>query len=382
MMLQELATYGGNYTGFLHVSRTVAATAPFLRERPDLSASLITHDAGYDGQFMYLIAFDPLMTRFRTDAAEYRRVVDDPPYRFGRIGFSALTHEISWDRAERYPAVMTWITVLAHVPLALALALIAVRAGRSPAESLIYLAIPGFAVSTAFALPEALAAAGLAAGVACWQRHRIVPAALCFAAALLIRETGLLLIVPLIVAAALRSKRDAAALTLALVPVALWRLFVAYRFFGEFGWHAVFTSPGDFATPFAGLRALVRAGALHTQAAPEVLAAMVFPFLLCGAAGVAVSALLVRRGPLEVAAVGYAAIALSLNYDKIWSHLPSGERGTFELFLCLVILYLQRGQHPRWLNRAYIGLFIGLCAYTFAISPEASASRAALLLIR
>src|SRR5205085_8935874 len=86
-MLQALSTYGGNYSGFLHLSREVAARAPFLQERPDLARSLIVYDAGYDGQFMYLMAFDPFLRRFANRPEGYRAWVDNPPYRYGRIGF-------------------------------------------------------------------------------------------------------------------------------------------------------------------------------------------------------------------------------------------------------------------------------------------------------
>ena len=66
-----------------------------------------------------------------------------------------------------------------------------------------------------------------------------------------------------------------------------------------------------------------------------------FPLILTAALVLAVALLYTRPGPIETAAAVYAAMAVSLNYDKIWSHLPSGERGTFELFLCLLLLLLE-----------------------------------------
>src|SRR5262249_36952010 len=142
LMLQERAPYRGNYSGFLHLSRSWAESTPFLQERPDLAGSLITYDAGYDGQFMYLMAFDPLLQRFKDNVGEYGRVVDDPPYRYGRVGFPLLARAVSGGAADRYPAALIWLTVLAHVPLAWALAVMASRAGASPYVALAYLAIP------------------------------------------------------------------------------------------------------------------------------------------------------------------------------------------------------------------------------------------------
>jgi hypothetical protein len=105
-LLQTSAAFGWNYSGFLHLDRNVAARAPYLVERPDLARSLVTYDAGYDGQFMYLMAFDPLLRRFADRPAEYAAFIDSPPYRYGRIGFSALTALVSGGRPERYPAVI------------------------------------------------------------------------------------------------------------------------------------------------------------------------------------------------------------------------------------------------------------------------------------
>jgi hypothetical protein len=170
-------------------------------------------------------------------------------------------------------------------------------------------------------------------------------------------------------------------LLLSFVPMACWRLFVATRFFADFGWHAVFPSPGDFGVPFAGLAQLMRAGVTGTQSSPEVASAIMFPMLLAAALALAVSAFVVRRSGIAAAAVGYAIVAVSLNYDKIWAHLPSGERGTFELFLLLAVLWLG-GALPRWLTRTLAGFFVVLAGYTLFVSPEASMSRAALLLVR
>ena len=75
-------------------------------------------------------------------------------------------------------------------------------------------------------------------------------------------------------------------------------------------------------------------------------------------------------------------MAVSLNYDKIWSHLSGGERGTFELFLCLLLLLLRGGRQPASIRHAVTGVFVALCAYTFFVAPDAVTSRSALLLLR
>jgi hypothetical protein len=382
-VLQTVTAYNGSYSGFIHLSRDVASRAPFLEERPDLARSLIVYDAGYDGQFMYLMAFDPFLQRFKDRPQAYRAFIDNPPYRYGRIGFSLLTTAASAGRAERFPGAMMWLIVAAHLALAAGLAALAVRRGTAPLGSLWYLAIPGFMSSLMSALPEALAAAGIVLGLLCWETRRTVLAAAAFGATLLVRETALVLIVALVLACGRQEfKRALIVLLSSLVPVCAWRLFVASRLFADFGWAALLPNPGDFGVPFAGLLRLWQAGITGTQPAPEIAGAMVFPLLLTAALILAVTLLSSRPGPIETAAVVYAGIAVSLNYGKIWSHLPSGERGTFELFLCLLILLLESDGRARWIRRALQGFFAVLFAYTCLIAPDASTTRAALLLIR
>jgi hypothetical protein len=384
-LVQTAAAYDWNYSAFLHLDRSIAARAPFLRERPDLAQSLITYDAGYDGQFMYLMAFDPLLRRFADSPSEYGAFIDSPPYRYGRIGFSALTALFSAERPERYPAVMLWLIVAAHLILATILANLAVASGMSPFAGLLYLAIPGFMSSLMSALPEALAAAGLVAGYFFWESRRVLAAAVAFAGALLVRETGVALLVMLIVEVAgdrpLR-RRAIVMLAGALAPVTIWRLFVASRLFGEFGWAALFTNPGDLGAPFAGLSQLWTAGIGGTQPASEIPGAVVFPVILTVAFVLAVAMWRLRAGALERAAAIYASVAVSLNYEKIWSHLPSGERGTFELFVCLLLLLLARRDGPAWSRLALKAFFGTLLAYTFFVAADAATSRLALGLIR
>jgi hypothetical protein len=378
-----VGTWGGNYSGFLHISKVVAEDAPFLRERPDLARSLVLYDAGYDGQFMYLMAFDPFLRTFPDRPDAYRAFVDNPPYRYGRIGFSLLTRVVSAARPERYPAAMMWIIVAAHFALAAFLAWRAVGHGRSPFAAMWYLAIPGFAASLMAALPEALAAAGIVAGVLCWETRRHAWAALAFGAAMLVRETAVIPLLALALAAGWRDWRGSTlAVAASLAPVCAWRFFVAWRMFPGFGWASLVANPGDFGLPFAGLVRLWLAGAAGTQPSPETTAAVVFPILLAAAFVLAMLLLRVRRGPLEMAAVAYAAVAVSLNYSHIWSHLPSGERATFEVFVCLLLLLLDGRDRPAWIGRALTGFFAALLAYTFFVAPDAGASRAALLLIR
>jgi hypothetical protein len=383
-VLQTRAGYDGNYSGFLHIARDFAARAPFLQERPSLANSLVQYDFGYDGQFAYMMAFDPFLTRFARHPERYREVVDLPPYRYGRIGFSVLTRWLAAGRPDRFPATMIWLIVGAHFVLGWALASIARQRDRSPWSGLLCLTIPGFMASTLFALPEPIAAAAVVTGLLLLERERLVAATMCFAGALLIRETSVLLVAAAIATCWRRLGRQRGWVVVAgaLGPMIAWRLYVGWRLMPDFGMTAFLPEPGDLTLPFAGLSTLFVAGLRGTQPAPEMAAALAFPLILI--AGLALSLWLVRRisGPMELATAAYAMLAVSLNYGKIWSHVPSGERGTFELFLGLLLVLLGSGSSSPPVRSAMRAFFVTVCLYTLLLSPEAGTSRSALLLIR
>jgi hypothetical protein len=303
---------------------------------------------------------------------------------------------------------MVWLIVAAHAALGWLLARLAVRSGASPSTALWYLAIPGFMSSLMSALPESLAACGMVAGLLGWRTGRHWLAALGFGAGLLVRETGLILVLALLIATARPHwpwKRGSLAaapfttagehdgrtanprpsillLAVALLPFAAWRLYVAWRLFPAFGWTAALPTPGDFGVPFAGLIDLWLAGARGLQPPAEVAGALVFPIVLAIGLLLAVASAITRPGPVAFAGVGYGALAVALNYQKIWSHLPSGERATFELFVCLLVVMIEGRRHRTWVSRSLVGMFGLLLVYTFGLAPDASTSRAALLVIR
>jgi len=377
-----LALSGGNYTGFLRMSRRVADHAPMLHERPHLRQSMITGDEGYDGQFMYLMAFDPLMARYKNQPQMYGTFIDLPPYRYGRIGFSALVSVVSGGHPEWFPQVMIWLLIAAHAALAAGLSFLAVREDKSPWLGLWYLAIPAFMPSFLAALPEALAAAVVVIGLICWKLRRDWWAALVFATALLIRETSAVLLIALVAASRTERRRAVRVAGMAVLPLAAWRLFVGFRLFPDYGSRAGFGTQYSFGVPFAGLLHLWEAALSRTQSAPEISGALTFPLILTAAAAIAVWALVTRRGTLALAAAVYGAMAVSLNYGNVLRHLPSGERVTFELFVCLLLLTIELPAQPRALGRALKGLFVVLALYTFLLAPDAWMSRAATGLIR
>src|SRR5262249_42716662 len=64
--------YGGNYSGFIQLSRARFDSDPMLTDRSDVRDSLILwNNGGYDSQFMYFEMYDPFLRRYGDRPAMY-----------------------------------------------------------------------------------------------------------------------------------------------------------------------------------------------------------------------------------------------------------------------------------------------------------------------
>jgi hypothetical protein len=363
--------YGGNYSGFIQLSLARFNNDPMLRDRSDIRESLILwNNGGYDSQFMYVEIYDPFLRAYSDRPAVYREYIDAPSYRYGRIGFPLLTKIFSADRWQQYPAVMMWLILGALATCGLLLSLIARAQGGSGAWGLAAILIPGFWVSLQTALPEPIAVALLLAGYWWFLDGRLGWSGAAFALSLLVRETGGALVIA-VAGALLMSRGWKTALrfaAVALVPIVVWRLYVAWILFPDLGREALFLKGDGFAAPFGGFVDLwtrIFRGEYFPEIATLARAGVLCPLLIGGAFALAIAFAAVAPGPLSVAAVVYATMAISLPYSSVWSHVMNGQRATYELFITLALLTVGIGGRPLVLRAALIAFWIGAAAYIF-----------------
>jgi hypothetical protein len=160
---------------------------------PDATSDLPVYSAsnGYDGQFFYRLALDPL-TRQTT---AFHITLDNPPYRQQRIGLPAaawLLHEVS-----RVPTSMALVlvNVFAVIVAGWVGAQWARRFGRSPLWGVAIGASPALIMAVARDLSEPLATAALLVGLLVWTRGgRLWAASAAFTVAVLCRETVLIVL--------------------------------------------------------------------------------------------------------------------------------------------------------------------------------------------
>lgn len=382
--LREVWRAEGNYSVLLRISDRALRSNPLLRDRVAVRESLVVSPGGYDAQFSYFAAFDPLLTRYAHAPDNYFLMMDVAPYRYGRIGHVWLTRLIAGDRWRSYPATLVWTVLLGCVWSALALSAMALHAGRSPWWGAAILFVPGFWQSVQLALPEPLAAAAVLTGAACAQRQVWWGAALAFALALLTRETSGIAIACVCGGLWFGGHRRAALAIFmcALAPVVLWRWHVYDVLSPVFGWDAAAFNPGTFGWPFSGMATAtgkITSGLYH-PAAPELgRSAIGLAILVPAAALVAWLAAWTRPTWPTITAAAYAVMAVSLSADNVWNHPGNVQRTSAELFVWLAVVAATWPAPSPAVRRIVAAGLAASAVFLLALAHDASAIRAAFL---
>lgn len=226
------------YTG--HTARDFEWLGSRFVHRSHASALIRTqrvqpYETGYDGQFYYFMALDPANARY---------YVDQPSYRYTRIVYPITARFLGLQRSDWIPYALILVNWLAISAGTLAVAAWLKRAGSSPWLAVAFGLSPGLFIALQRDLSEALAYALVAAGVYAADyggRHRLVVAAVCFALAVLTRETTA--VFPLSYGASMLSRderlgshhaargahwgRMALFLSACLMPIVVYKVFLA-----------------------------------------------------------------------------------------------------------------------------------------------------------
>lgn len=179
------ATHGG------HLGDLALAGSTFVHPGAPSDLPVQSSATGYDGQFYYRLALDPL-TRHAT---AFNITLDNPPYRQQRIGFPATAWAVR--EATRVPTSLALVLVnaLAIVAIAWVGASWAKKYGRSPLWGFALATSPALVMALARDLTEPLATASLVLGLLWWSEDRRWPAAAAFSVAALCRETILIVLI-------------------------------------------------------------------------------------------------------------------------------------------------------------------------------------------
>ena len=339
--------YRGNVSGLVSISHRYFDRDPLVSARQDLRQQLFFDGGGgSDGQFYFLNTFDPFLSEFRDQPLRYAEFIDHPPYRYGRIGFTLLTKALSLDQPARYPITMVAIVIASLAIAGALLGRIAQHHGLSGWYGTLIVLVPGFWQSVESAMPEPVAIAFLLGACLCALRQRWWVCGLLLAAAMLVRETGGVLVLAIPAAVALTGKRREAALVtvLAFLPIVLWKCYLGWIFWPAYGAESVFHMPNNTGLPFGGVVEMWRridAGSYFDGNPVAVRAAISCAVLTTAAAALGIIAGVRRVTPIAIAAGLYGLLTISYNYDGVWLHMTHAQRLTVDLFVALALVFTQ-----------------------------------------
>lgn len=174
------------------ISRFVVAGDQFVDpETVDPPIYVYEDSWGYDGQFFWRLAVDPA----QWDLDEpHHGVILDSAYRPPRILYPVLAWALAGGHDEWVAATMVLVNVLAYGLVALLGAMVAQRAGHLAISGLLVASTSGLVFALARDLADVVTLAALLAGVVALQRGRPGWTTVAWTAAVLSRESAVLLI--------------------------------------------------------------------------------------------------------------------------------------------------------------------------------------------
>jgi hypothetical protein len=167
-----------------HISRFILVGRHFAMPSQLPYGMPVAKTYGYDGQFFYRLALNPL--NFHHTAYG---ITVDRPYRYMRIGYPALTWVLSLGQHDLVPVILVVINVAAIGALGYLGAMFATQGGRHALAGLLIPGYFGLLTSLSRDTAEPLGAVCLLAGLLAVRGRRPVLAAVLLAYGALTRET-------------------------------------------------------------------------------------------------------------------------------------------------------------------------------------------------
>jgi hypothetical protein len=333
----RLSAYHGNPAGFvLFGQRYVQYTHP-------PAGAPINSPTGYDGQFYWIQATDPLLLHGSTLSD---LVHTSPGYHLQRPAYPLLAYALAGGSRTVLPWTLVAINLLAVLGLTAAFSLYARRRGWSCWWALAVGLLPGLLMPTLRDLTDPLALAGMGAGLMAWERGRTWLAASLLSLGVLAREPMVLAVVAVALDAGWawwRVHRTPGALRAAVrrawpavvIPAAAflgWQAYIHARYGAG---AAAASSP---LTPFKDFVDEVRYALAYDSPAGAVWD-LVYLLLVALGMGAAVTLVVRRRTAATIAAALFALSIPVIVFGDQWADT----RYTAPLFVTLLVGGLEVG---------------------------------------
>lgn len=322
---------------------------------------------GYDGQFFYMLAVDPLVI----DPASHGFRIDSPPYRQQRIVYPLLARLAAAGRVEWLPAAMVGVNFVAVLAVAWLGASWSRRQGGNALWGLLLAGYPGFLVSLSRDTAEIVAAAFVLGGLATAYSGKHWWAAAMFSLGVLTRETTLWSAVATGVGGCMgwysrrsdertTSKHEveearalsAGSVAAAAIPAAVfvaWQAILAWRW-GE--WPIAAGTGGNIAAPFYGMSVVAEHAQQWSRAARDFWWGEVTFLLVVAVTGIASCRWARGGGVLLIGLAGYVVLGVCLR-ASVWCEDSAFLRALTEVHVVAVAAVIAARVRLRWFVGAY-----------------------------
>jgi hypothetical protein len=346
-----------------HLSLFIMAGHTYTHRAQLPRGLLLVPSAGYDGQFYYRLALDPLnwnKTAFG--------ITMDQSYRYTRIGYPILAWLVSLGQHQLVPLALVVINLLGVAAMAFLGGMFARESGRHALWGLAFAAYFGLVISVGRDTAEPLAEACMLGGLLAYRRSKPILCTVLFMVGAITRETILLapaaIAVTRLVAMARRQVRPGLADLTWVVPAGVYGVLeVAVHFVVKGEFPLLANGSRNLAAPFTAMLDALTFDIRHINTAhlsPIDIALLEYATLgIFVLAGLAV--LLVTTAPAhERLAFVFFVLQLGLLSGQIWTSTFGDGRSLIEPYLLALILLLAT---PRqYLSWRYLGLITACVA--------------------
>lgn len=314
----RLAVYHGNATGLVQFGRH------FVQDTHPPRDAIVASPDGYDGQFFWVQANDPLLLHDKTIANLTRA---GAAFRLQRVAYPALSALLALGQLSVIPWTLLAVNVLVLLGLTVGFAVYARHRAWSVWWALVVVLTPGLVLATMRDLSDPLATASMIGGLLLWQQGRKWWAAALLGVAVLAREPMILAVAAVAIDTFMRwwhCRRERGSLRRAVryawpavvLPIAVFLAWQAYAD-ARYGGNAAASSHG-FRPPLTGISQVVR-GAFDSDPRNGMWDLIYIGMMLAGIG--AAFALVQRRVTApNVAAILFALSLLVLEFGDEWSY--------------------------------------------------------------